>query len=182
MIELTECIISDISKIKPYKEYRKEFYKSKQKKLKNAIKFADKISLGEMSFEQHSSFIKKGIKLFEEQCKKLEEIKKEEKNRIKRINIGNKKDKINKKIRNENGNGDIKKKLIFKKRGMLGKKRKASSHIKSNSLMMDLTYSIDDFIYNKRDFKINDYNSFFRDIKAKMSERELNSNGLQVRQ
>ena len=74
----------------------------------------------------------------------------------------------------------LKKKLIFKKRGMLGKKRKASSHIKSNSLMMDLTYSIDDFIYNKRDFKTNDYELFFKETKIKISKNRLNTNGLNV--
>ena len=129
-----------------------------------------------MSFEQHSSFIREGLKLFNEQCKKLEEIKNEEK----RKNIGNKKIKMDNNTKKEDG--DIKKKLIFKKKGMLGKKRHISSHIKNNSIMMDLKYSIDDFIYNKIDFKINNYNSFFKDIKTKMSESELNENGLQVRQ
>lgn len=174
-IELTECIISDISKIKPFLKYKKEFSKTKQKKLKNAIKFADKISSGEMSFEQHSSFIKEGIKLYEDQCKKLKQIKEEEKEKEKRLNklnIVNKKDGIYK-----NGN---RKKILFKKNGMLGKKRNFLSNTKKNCLINDLIYSIDDFIYNKRDFKPNDYELFFKDTKIKLSKNRLNTNGLNV--
>ena len=171
-IELTECVISDASKIKPFIKYKKEFSKTKQKKLKNAIKFADKISLGEMSFEQHSSFIKEGIKLYEEQCKKLEQIKEEEKEKkLNKMNIGNKIDEIDKKE---------KKKILFKKNGMLGKKRNFISISKKNGLINDLIYSIDDFIYNKRDFKTNDYELFFKETKIKISKNSLNTNGLNV--
>ena len=121
-----------------------------------------------MSFEQHSSFIKEGIKLYEEQCKKLEQIKEEEKEkRLNRMNIGNKKDKI-------------KKKIIFRKNGMLGKKRKFISISKKNGIINDLIYSIDDFIYNKRDFKPNDYELFFKETKIKISKNRLNTNGLNV--
>ena len=45
---------------------------------------------------------------------------------------------------------------------------------------MDLIYSIDDFIYNKRDFKLNGYDSFFQDIQLKLSKYKLNINGLNV--
>ena len=172
-IELTECIIRDVSKIQPYQKYKKEFSKTKQKKLKNAIKFADKIALGEMSFEQHSSFIKEGIKLYEEQCRKLEQIKEEEKEkRLNRLNIGNKKDSIDKKVK--------RKKLIFRKNGMLGKKRNFVSSTNKKGLINDLIYSIDDFIFNKRDFKPNDYELFFKEIKIKISKNRLNTNGLNV--
>ena len=45
---------------------------------------------------------------------------------------------------------------------------------------MDLIYSIDDFIYNKRDFKLNGYDSFFQDIQLKISKNKLNTSGLNV--
>ena len=45
--------------------------------LGNAIKFENIISVGTITFDQHYAFIKEGIKIFEEQTKKLEEIKKE---------------------------------------------------------------------------------------------------------
>ena len=46
--------------------------------------------------------------------------------------------------------------------------------------MMDLICSIDDFIYNKRNIKISEYDSFFEDIKSKISQNQLNTNGLNV--
>ena len=46
--------------------------------------------------------------------------------------------------------------------------------------MMDLIYSIDDFIYNKRNMKINDYDLFFQDIELKIPKNKLNTNGLNV--
>ena len=126
-----------------------------------------------MSFEQHSSFIREGIKLYEEQCKKLKQINEEEKEkRLNRMNIGNKTDRIDKK-----GN---RKKIIFKKNRMLGKKRNFLSSTKKNCLINDLIYSIDDFIYNTRDFMPNDYGLFFKEIKIKISKNRLNSNGLNV--
>jgi hypothetical protein len=46
---------------------------------------------------------------------------------------------------------------------------------------MDLIYSIDDFIYNKRDFKLNGYDSFLEEIQLKISKNNiLNTNGLNV--
>lgn len=132
-----------------------------------------------MSFDQHSSFVKEGIKLYEEQIKKLEEIKKEEREkRLNNINIGNKKNIINNSIKNK----EIRKKLIFKKERMLGKKRNIISNAKKNYLINDLIYSVDDFIYNKRDFKYNDYESFFNDIQLKISQNKLNTNGFHVSQ
>ena len=107
------------------------------------------------------------------QCKKLEQIKEKEKEkRLNRMNIGNKKDSIYK-----NGN---RKKIIFKKNGMLGKKKIFLSSSKKNCLINDLIYSIDDFIYNKRDFKPNDYELFFKETKIKISKNRLNTNGLNV--
>ena len=126
-----------------------------------------------MSFEQHSSFIKEGIKLYEEQCKKLEQIKEQGKEKkINKMNIENKKDEIDKK--------EKRKKILFKKSGMLGKKRNFISISKKNGLRNDLIYSIDDFIYNKRDFKTNDYELFFKETKIKISKNRLNTNGLNV--
>ena len=133
-----------------------------------------------MSFDQHSSFVKEGIKLYEEQIKKLEEIKKEEREkRLNNINIGNKKNIIN---NNSIKNKEIRKKLIFKKERMLGKKRNIISNTKKNYSINDLIYSVDDFIYNKRDFKYNDYESFFNDIQLKISQNKLNTNGFHVSQ
>ena len=55
----------------------------------NAIKFANIISLGQMSFDQHYNFIKEGIITFEEQIKRLEEIKKEKEKENEEINYEN---------------------------------------------------------------------------------------------
>lgn len=218
---MTESTVSDTNKIKPFLEYKNEFSKIKQKKLNNAIKFANIISKGQMTFSEHSTFIKEGIRSFEGQTKRLEELKKEEekeKEKIKSHNydiiIGdyNEKDKIledkemtqenvnNKKMENENqikekfNNDDknnnnnniikkniIKKKLIFgNKKKVLGRKRSEKSYSLNHHLMMDLIYSIDDFIYNKRNMKINDYDLFFQDIELKIPKNKLNTNGLNV--
>ena len=254
-IELTESTISDITKIKPFLKYKKELGKIKQKKLMNAIKFANIISMGQMSFDQHYHFIKEGIITFEEQMKKLGKIKKMEKKAKKIINddnydiivgdmnhydniditfkcndrnndnnnenmINNKKDIIsddNTNINKDNKNKDnvsfvnSAKKYKFKvekinddskdrnnninnnmddrnekrrpgrKRRFLGKKRKNISNTVKHRLIMDLIYSIDDFIYNKRDFKLNGYDSFFEEIQSKISKNNiLNTNGLNV--
>jgi hypothetical protein len=214
--------------------------KIKQKKLINAIKFANIISMGQMSFDQHYHFIKEGIITFDEQMKKLGNIKKMEKKAKKVINddscdiivgdmnhydniditfkcndrnndnnnenmINNKKDinsndntNINKDdINKDNVNDDSKdninnninnnmddrneKKRPGRKKRFLGKKRKNISHTVKHRLIMDLIYSIDDFIYNKRDFKLNGYDSFFEEIQLKISKNNiLNTNGLNV--
>ena len=222
-VELTESIISDVKKIKPFLEYKNEFSKIKQKKLNNAIKFANIISMGKMSFSQHCTFLKEGIKSFEGQIKRLEEIKKEEEKEkqktenekydkiIQENKENNNKDKIiNKNINLENNNnnkkiyiqneikeklnnGDknnnkiikenlIRKKFIIfgKKKSVLGRKRSDNSNSLRHHLMMDLIYSIDDFIYNKRNMKINDYDLFFKDIELKIPKNKLNTNGLNV--
>ena len=272
-IELTESIISDNSKIKPFLKYKDEFSKIKQKKLWNAIKFANKISLGEMTFDQHYAFIKEGIRSYDEQTKKLEEIKREkekekEKEKIKEKeneyktykdnesnkeddnydiiiddfqnydslnsivkdnkdnkdnkdeeNLGNRecmvhidnkdindsdskedKDKDtnknsenkniieNKNINIDNNENKEKKNNVIKnirinignKKKSLGRKRKNFSNSVKHHLIVDLIYSVDDFIYNKRNFKINGYESFFQDIQLKISQTKLNTNGLNV--
>lgn len=219
-------------------QYKNEFSKIKQKKLINAIKFANIISLGEMSFDQHYSFIQEGILTFEEQCKKLNEIKKEkeqEKEKEKEqeqeqeifecekkdfeneedydivlddikkenfdlilnndgINNYNNNIYINKnKVKNQSINDEGNNEKICDKeddrkgrktkggrRNILGRKRNSISNSVKNYLMMDLAYSIDDFIYNKRDFRINGYDSFFLNIQSKISKNSLNNHGLNV--
>ena len=65
-IELSESKIN-ISKLRPFDKYKEEFSKTKLKKLKNIIKIAEIVSKGEMTFEQHTKFVKGGKRLFEEQ-------------------------------------------------------------------------------------------------------------------
>ena len=50
----------------------------------NAIKFANIISLGQMSFDQHCNFIKEGIITFSVQIKRLEQIKKKKRRKMKK--------------------------------------------------------------------------------------------------
>lgn len=195
----------------------------------NAIKFANIISLGQMSFDQHYNFIKEGIITFEEQIKRLEEIKKEKEKENEEINYenydiiiddmknydniditvkcndnssirdndvhgmkdnnniketnninNNNNDNNNININNiENNKNEEKINVGYKKR-LLGRKRKTISNTVKHHLIMDLIYSIDDFIYNKRDFKLNGYDSFFQDIQLKLSKYKLNINGLNV--
>ena len=75
-IELSECKIN-ITKIKSFDKYKDEFSKTKLKKLSNIIKIADIVSKGYMTFEQHTKFVKEGLKLYEDQISKLEKIKNE---------------------------------------------------------------------------------------------------------
>ena len=65
----------NITKIKPFNEYKEEFRKTKLKNLNNIIKIAEQVSKGYMTFDQHEKFIKEGLKLYEEQMAKLEKIK-----------------------------------------------------------------------------------------------------------
>ncbi len=92
-IELTQSFINDSDKIKPFKEFKDQFSKIKQKKLSNAIKIAEKICDGEFSFKQHISFVKEGLKLFEEQYKKIQDVKKD---KIEKEKIEKKKKKLKK--------------------------------------------------------------------------------------
>ena len=180
-----------------------------------------------MTFDQHYSFIKEGIKTFEEQTKKLEEIKKEkelEKEREKERerererereeekeikngdnydiiidndynindnNNNNLKNNENKPIKkNDNGYGNnlnininninTDRENENTKKKLLGRKRKNAPNSVKHHLMMDLICSIDDFIYNKRNIKITEYDSFFEDIQLKISQNQLNTNGLNV--
>ena len=182
-----------------------------------------------MSFDQHYNFIKEGIITFEEQIKRLEEIKKEKEKENEEINYenydiiiddmknydniditvkcndnssirdndvhgmkdnnniketnninNNNNDNNNININNiENNKNEEKINVGYKKR-LLGRKRKTISNTVKHHLIMDLIYSIDDFIYNKRDFKLNGYDSFFQDIQLKLSKYKLNTNGLNV--
>lgn len=189
----------------------------------NAIKFANLISLGQMSFDQHYNFIKEGIITFEEQIKRLEEIKNEKEKENKEIDYENydiiiddmknfdniditvkcndnsntdndihfMKDNNNIKETNninnnnininniENNKNEEKINVGYKKR-LLGRKRRTIPNTVKHHLIMDLIYSIDDFIYNKRDFKLNGYDSFFQDIQLKISKNKLNTSGLNV--
>ena len=73
---MSECKIN-ITKIRAFDKYKEEFSKTKLKKLSNIIKIADIVSKGYMTFEQHSKFVKEGLKLYEEQISELEKIKRE---------------------------------------------------------------------------------------------------------
>ena len=242
-------------------KYKNEFNKIKRKKLGNAIKFANIISEGSMTFEQHYAFVKEGISTFEGQTKKLRELKKEKNIEIKgnekekeklynkdnnynlminnnhnkmnedtkcNNNAGKSDIKINKNYNNKkesnnninninsdnNGNGNIndningnnndinkdnlnekiksKKLILGNKKKLLGRKRlnnnDSNKIVNSNNnynstrhrFMMDLICSIDDFIYNKRNYKVNDYDLFYKDIQLKLSQNKLNTNGFNV--
>ena len=171
-IELSECKVN-INKIKSFEKNREEFSKTKLKKLLNIIKISKAVSKGIMTFEQHEKFVKDGIRLYEDQMAELEKIKKE-KERLEE----KKKEKEKEKINNING---IKKLGPFKKLKFLGKKRFAETRNNYN-MTKDLICSIDEFIFHKRDVKLfNGYDDFFNNMKKKISESKLNTNGLNVR-
>ena len=171
-IELSECKIN-INKIRSFQKYKEEYSKTKLKNLKNIIKIAEIVSKGEMSFELHSKFVKKGLRLYEEQMEELEKIKKEKekleekkKEKDKAINVRN-----------------MKKFKTIKKMKFLGKKRnifKSKNNYNSN-MTKELIYSIDEFIFHKREVKlINGYDAYFNEMRKKISESILNTNGLNV--
>ena len=171
----------NINKIKSFKKNKEEFSKTKLKKLTNIIKIATAISKGIMTFEQHEKFIKNGIRLFEEQMAECEKIKKE-KERLEE----KKKEKMKEKMK-EKEKLDInlinshKKFGPLKKIKLLGKKRFCDSRNNYN-MTKDLICSIDEFIFHKRDVKLfNGYDDFFNNMKKKISESRLNTNGLNVR-
>ena len=172
-IELSECKIN-INKIRSFEEYKEEFSKTKLKNLKNIIKIAEIVSKGEMSFELHSKFVKKGLRLYEEQRSELEKIKKEKE---KLEEKKKEKEKLNN-VRN------MKKFKTIKKIKLLGKKRnifKSKNNYNSN-MTKELICSIDEFIFHKREVKlINGYDAYFNEMKKKISESILNTNGLNVR-
>ena len=173
-IELSECKIN-ISKIRPFDKYKEEFSKTKLKNLKNIIKIAEIVSKGKMSLEQHIKFVKKGLRKFEEQCLELQKIQKlkekyeEKKKEIEKINT----------IKN------MKKFKTIKKPKYLGKKRNLYKHIHNSNMTnmtKELICSIDEFIFHKREVKlINGYDTYFHDMKKKISESVINTNGLNVR-
>lgn len=165
----------NINKIKSFKENKEEFGKTKLKKLTNIIKIASAVSKGIMTFKQHEKFIKNGIKLYEEQMAENEKIKKE-KERIEE----KKKEKIKEKEK-LNIINNHKKFGAIKKMRFLGKKRLGESRNNYN-MTKDLICSIDEFIFHKRDVKLfNGYDDFFNNMKKKISESKLNTNGLNVR-
>ena len=129
-----------------------------------------------MTFEQHEKFVKNGIKLFDEQMAECEKIKKEkekmEEKRREKIMKG--KEQLN--IINGNKKFRALKKLKF-----LGKKRFNDSRNNYN-MTKDLICSIDEFIFHKTDVKLfNGYDDFFNNMKNKITESKLNTNGLNVR-
>ena len=176
-IELSESKIN-ISKLRPFDKYKEEFSKTKLKKLKNIIKIAEIVSKGEMTFEQHTKFVKGGKRLFEEMYNELEKIKKEKKKLEEK-----KKEKIREKEKLNHIKNSKKFKTI-KKMKLLGKKRKIydSRNNYNCNMTKELICSIDEFIFHKREVKlINGYDSFFDNMKKKISESLLNTNGLNVR-
>ena len=131
-----------------------------------------------MTFEQHTKFVKKGLKLYEDQIQELEKLKKEKE----RLQEEEKKEKIKEKERmNINQIKNAKKFKSIKKMKLLGKKRNLDSRNNYN-MTKDLICSIDEFIFHKRDVKLfNEYDSFFKEMQNKISESKLNTNGLNVR-
>ena len=174
-IELSECKIN-VSKIKSFNEHKEEFSKTKLKKLANIIKIADLVSKGDMTFEQHTKFVKDGKRLYEEQISELEKIKKEnEKNEEKKREKLKERERLNH-IKNQ------KKFKGIKKMKFLGNKRNITESRNNYNMTKELICSIDEFIFHKRDVKLfNGYDSFFNDMQNKISESKLNANGLNVR-
>ena len=173
-IELSECK-TNVSKIKNFDKYKDEFSKTKLKKLSNIIKIADIVSKGYMTFEQHTKFVKEGLKLYEEQIYELEKIKKE-KEKLEEI----KKEKIKERER-LNHIKNAKKFKAIKKMKFLGNKRNFGDSRNNYNMTKELICSIDEFIFHKRDVKLfNGYDSFFNNMQNKISESKLNANGLNV--
>ena len=78
-------------------------------------------------------------------------------------------------------NKSTKKFMSLKKLKFLGKKRFNDSRNNYN-MTKDLIFSIDEFIFHKRDVKLfNGYDDFFNNMKNKITESKLNTNGLNVR-
>ena len=128
-----------------------------------------------MTFEQHEKFVKSGIKLFEDQMAENEKLKKE-KERLEE----KKKEKMKEKEKINNLIG-LKKFGALKKIKFIGKKRLNETRNNYN-MTKDLICSIDEFIFHKRDVKLfNGYDDFFNNMKKKISESKLNTNGLNVR-
>ena len=125
-----------------------------------------------MNFDQHIKFVKKGLRLFEEQSSELEKMKKEREN-------------LKEKKREKDGlRGfkNMKKFRTIKKKIFLGKKRILTKNNYNCNMTKELICSIDEFIFHKREVKlINGYDSYFNDMKKKISESVINSNGLNVR-
>ena len=128
-----------------------------------------------MTFEQHEKFVKSGIKLFEDQMTENKKLKKE-KERLEE----KKKEKMKEKEKINNIIGP-KKLGALKKIKFIGKKRLNETRNNYN-MTKDLICSIDEFIFHKRDVKLfNGYDDFFNNMKKKISESKLNTNGLNVR-
>ena len=164
-----------MSKIKNFDKYKDEFSKTKLKKMSNIIKIADIVSKGYMTFEQHTKFVKEGLKLYEEQMYELEKIKKE-KEKLEEI----KKEKIKERER-LNHIKTAKKFKSIKKMKFLGNKRNFGETRNNYNMTKELICSIDEFIFHKRDVKLfNGYDAFFNNMKNKISESKLNTNGLNV--
>ena len=125
-----------------------------------------------MDFDQHIKFVKKGLRLFEEQRSELEKMKKE-------------REKLKEKNGEKEGIKDFKNMKKFrtiKKKIFLGKKRILAKNNYNCNMTKELICSIDEFIFHKREVKlINGYDSYFNDMKKKISESVINSNGLNVR-
>ena len=64
----------------------------------------------------------------------------------------------------------------------LGKKRNLFKNNYNCNMTKELICSIDEFIFHKREVKlINGYDDYFDDMKKKISETLINTNGLNVR-
>jgi hypothetical protein len=115
--------------------------------------------------------VKLGLLLFEEQRAEVEKIKKEkEKIDIKKREISNS---IEHTLKN------TKKFRTIKRMKFLGNKRNIYENKNNFNMSKELICSIDEFIFHKREVKlINGYDSYFDDIKKRISESTLNTNGL----
>ena len=108
------------------------------------------------------------------ECEKI----KKEKERLEEKKKEKMKEKEKEKINNIIG---PKKLGALKKIKFIGKKRLNETRNNYN-MTKDLICSIDEFIFHKRDVKLfNGYDDFFNNMKKKISESKLNTNGLNVR-
>ena len=136
------------------------------------------VSKGDMTFEQHTKFIKEGLRLYEEQKSELEKIKRDRQKLEEK-----KREKIRERER-LNHIKNAKKFKTIKKMKFLGKKRNMyeSRNNYNCNMTKELICSIDEFIFHKREVKlINENDSFFDDMKNRISSSILNTNGLSVR-
>ena len=175
--DLTHSTVG-ISKIKKFEENLNEYSKIKRNNLLHLIEIAKKISKGEMTYQQHYNFCKKGISC-NKQISLLEQLNKEKEKEIK---IKKKDNKLlgNKRV-NEN------KKLNLNNINNINNYNNKQNVINNNTnnriiqyLPHDLNRIIDEFIYNKRNIPNEELSTHLENIKNYICKTKLNNNSFHL--